>query len=194
MQCEGQYLKRFAIIVPGFLIACSAMFALAGGSLAPAAPVPRAQETDAASRMPDGAGKKIIIEKCQLCHSLELIVISRRDKDDWEALINLMIERGAPLADDEPKTVVNYLAANYGPKGTVRAAPVTNAGAPTPASSVQSMIVDPDQAQFVTPSESMGLPSGVQISMISGDFAKPSLFGALLKLPADQKSIRTGNR
>jgi cytochrome c5/quercetin dioxygenase-like cupin family protein len=186
---KGQQLKRFntAIIVPGILVACSAVLALAAGSVAPAAAVPRAQAKDAASQMPDGAGKKIIVEKCQVCHSLERIVTSRREKDDWQAVIDLMVEEGATLTDDEAKTVVNYLAANYGPNGPSAAAPVTAAAAPPASASAPSTIVDPDQTQFATPPDSMGLPSTVQMSMISGDFTKPGLFSALMKLPADQK-------
>ena len=189
MPRKGQQLKRFnnAIIVPGILVACSAVLALAAGSVAPAAAVPRAQAKDAASQMPDGAGKKIIVEKCQVCHSLERIVTSRREKDDWQAVIDLMVEEGATVTDDEVKTVVNYLSANYGPNGPAAAAPVTPAAAPPAAASAPSTIVDPDQTQFVTPPDSMGLPSTVQMSMISGDFTKPGLFSALMKLPADQK-------
>jgi hypothetical protein len=174
-----------ALMIPGFLIVCSALLALAGGSVAPAAPAPRAQAKDAASQMPDGEGKKLIVAKCQLCHSLERVVTSQRAKDDWQAVIDLMVEEGALLSDDEAKTVVNYLAANYGPKGATP--PAAPPAASMPAATTPSMIVDPDQTQFVTPPDSLGLPAGVQISMISGDLSKAGLFSALLRLPDDQK-------
>ncbi len=169
------------------------MLALAGGSVAPAAPAPLPQTKELSSQMPDGAGKKIIVEKCQICHSLERIVTSKRSKDDWQAVIDLMVEEGAPLTDDETKTVVNYLSANYGPTGSAPAsappatsAPAASASAPA-APSAPSMIVDPDQTQFVTPPASLGLPAGVQISMITGDFSQPGLFSALVKLTDGQK-------
>jgi quercetin dioxygenase-like cupin family protein len=186
VRAKGGYLSRFRIIFPVFLVVCSAVFALAGW-LAPAVALPRSQANDATSRMPDGAGKKMIIDKCQLCHSLELIATSRRSKDDWQGIVDSMVQKGAPLADDEVEMVVNYLATNYGPKMTASTAPMTSTESPTPASSLQSMIVDPDAARFVTPPDSMGLPPGIQVSVISGDFAKPGLFAALLKLPSDQK-------
>jgi hypothetical protein len=189
---KGQHPRCFnkAIIVPGILAVCSVLLALAGGSVAPAAPAPHAQAKDAASQMPEGAGKKLIVEKCQLCHSLERIVTSRREKDDWQAVIDLMVEEGAPLTDDEAKTVVNYLTANYGPGGLPATASPAAAPAASPSAvstSTPSTILDPDQTQFVTAPASMGLPSSVQVSMVSGDLSKPGLFSALLKLPDDQK-------
>jgi quercetin dioxygenase-like cupin family protein len=112
-------------------------------------------------------------------------VTSRRGKDDWEAVIGLMLDEGAALTEDEAKTVVDYLTANYGPRRAARATPAAPASAP--AASAPSMIVDPDQTQFLTPPDSLGLPAGVQVSMLSGDFAKQGLFSALFKLPDDQK-------
>jgi len=171
-----------AMIVPGIFAACSIVLVLAGGSTAPAAPAAWPQAKELSAQMPDGAGKKIIVEKCQICHSLERVVTSRRGKDDWQAVIDLMVEEGAPLTDDETKTVVNYLAANYGPTGSLEPTP-----APAPAAPAPSMIVDPDQTQFAAPPDSLGLPASVQVSMITGDFSRPGLFSALVKLPDGQK-------
>jgi quercetin dioxygenase-like cupin family protein len=183
---KAQYLKPVtAMIVPGIIVLCSIVLILAGGSVAPAAPAPRPQAKEFSAQMPDGAGKKLIVEKCQLCHSLERVVTSQRAKDDWQAVIDLMVEEGAPLTDDETKTVVNYLAANYGLKGIGQPSPAPPTATPTP--SAPSMIVDPDQTQFVTPPDSLGLPASVQLSMITGDFSKPGLFSALVKLPDGQK-------
>jgi len=188
---KGQQPKttHSAMIVPGILVACSVLLVLAGGSVAPAAPAP-AQTKELSSQMPDGAGKKIIVEKCQICHSLERVVTSQRSKDDWQAVIDLMVEEGAPLTDDETKTVVGYLAANFGPKGTASASAASAASAqaaPSAAPSAPSMIVDPDQTQFAAPPASAGFPSGVQVSPISGDLSKPGLFSLLVKLPDGQK-------
>jgi hypothetical protein len=187
---KGPHGKRIntAMIVPGILIGCSALLALAGGSIAPAAPIPAAQAKDAASQMPEGAGKKLIVEKCQVCHSLERIVTSRRDKDDWQAVIDLMVEEGAALTDDEAKTVAGYLTANYGPGGPPAAAAASAAApAATAAASALSTIVDPAQTQFAPAPDAMGLPPAVQVSMVSGDFGKAGLFSALVKIPDDQK-------
>jgi len=176
-----------SILVPAILAACSVVLVLAGGTVAPAAAPPAAPQTkEFSAQMPEGAGKKIIVEKCQICHSLERVVTSQRSKDDWQAVIDLMVEEGAPLTDDETKTVVNYLAANYGLKGSA-APPAAAPAEPAPAPSTPSTIVDPDQTQFVTPPDAMGFPAGVQVSMLNGDFSKPGLFSALIKLPDGQR-------
>jgi cytochrome c5 len=182
-----RYLSCFRVIFPGFLVSCSALFAVAGGRLSPAVFAPRSQAKDAGVRIADGVGKGVVVEKCQLCHSVELITTSHRSKDDWQGIVDSMVQKGAPLADDEVNTVVNYLAMNYGPKETASTPPVTSTESPTTASSVQGTIVDPDAAPFVRPPASMGLPPGMQISVICGDIAKAGLFAALLKLPSDQK-------
>ena len=187
MSSRGQHPHPMntAVFIPGILVACSILLVLAGGSVAPAASAPRPQTKELSAQMPDGAGKKIIVEKCQICHSLERVVTSQRNKDDWQAVIDLMVEEGAPLTDDENKTVVDYLSANYGPKGAAGPSPAP--APPAPAASAPSTIVDPDQTQFVAPPSSMGFPAGVQVSMISGDFSKPGLFTALFRMPDDQK-------
>jgi hypothetical protein len=175
-------------IVPVVLVSLSVVLVLAGSSVAPAAPALPAQTKELSASMPEGAGKKLIVEKCQICHSLERVVTSQRSKDDWQAVIDLMVEEGAPLTDDETKTVVNYLAANYGPKGSPAAGPAAGSSAPAEsAPSTPSMIVDPDQTQFAAPPVSMGFPSGVQLAPITGDRSQPGLFSFLVKLPDGQK-------
>jgi len=169
-------------LIPVFLLFCSLVVILVGGvSAAPASPAPSPPQAKKwADQMPDGDGKKLLVAKCQLCHTLERVVTSHRTKDDWEAVIALMVEQGASLTDDESKTVVDYLATNYPPKGA--AAP---AGAGT-AGTAPGMIVDPDQAQFTAAPDSLGLPKGVMMAVVSGDPTKPGLFSVLFKLPADQ--------
>lgn len=124
--------------------------------------------------MPEGEGKKLIVAKCQLCHTLERVVTSHRTRDDWDGLIAQMVEQGAALNDAESKTVVDYLATNYSPQGA--AATTSAAGA----------IVDPGQAQFTAPPDSLGLAKGVMMSIVAGDPTKPGLFSVLFKLPANQ--------
>lgn len=170
--------------LPAVLMASSLALVLAA-SLRPvpasAAPAPQAKKW--AEQMPDGEGKSLIVAKCQLCHTLERVVTSHRTKDDWQAVISLMVEQGADLTDDQSKTVVDYLAANYPPKGA--AAPAAAGG--SPAAPAPSAIVDPGQAQFTAVPDSLGLPAGVTMSAVSGDPTKPGLFSVLLKFPADQQ-------
>lgn len=174
------------------LLACSVMTLLAGVVLpAPASPAAQPQAKKWADQMPDGDGKKLIVAKCQLCHTLERVVTAHRTKDDWESIISQMVEQGAALSDDESKTVIDYLAANYSP--TSPAAPASGTAAASPAQATgsapgasPSMIVDPDQTQFTSIPDSLGFPKGITMAVVSGDPTKAGLFSFLLKLPADQ--------
>ena len=172
-----------ALIIPAFLLLSSLVLILVGAaSPAPASPVPiPPQAKKWADQMPDGDGKKLIVAKCQLCHTLERVVTSHRAKEDWDSVIALMVEQGASLTDDESKTVVDYLASNY-PAAKGAAAP----GAAAAGGTAPTAIVDPDQASFTTPPDSLGFPKGVAMAVVSGDPAKPGLFSILLKLPPDQ--------
>lgn len=176
--------------MPGILLLCSCVMMLAlGVSSAPAAPAPAPQAKKWADQMPDGDGKKIIAAKCQLCHTLERVVTSHRTKDDWQSVIDQMVEQGAALSDDETKAVVDYLASNYPPKDAAASPAAASGTAPTagPASgAATAMIIDPDQAQFAAAPDSLGLPKGVTMAVVSGDPTKAGLFSVLLKLPASQ--------
>jgi quercetin dioxygenase-like cupin family protein len=179
--------------LPAILLASSLV--VLAGALHPlpasASPAPQAKKW--ADQMPDGEGKTIIVAKCQLCHTLERVVTSHRTKDDWQAVISLMVEQGADLTDDQTKTVVDYLATNYPPKGaatpvaaTAGSVPTSTAAGSAPAPA-PSAIIDPDQTQFTAAPDTLGFPSGVTMAVVSGDPTKPGLFSILLKLPADQQ-------
>lgn len=181
--------------LPAILLTSSLALVFAGALHplpASASPAPQAKKW--ADQMPDGEGKTLIVAKCQLCHTLERVVTSHRTKDDWQAVISLMVEQGADLTDDQSKTVVDYLAANYPPKGAAApagasagsSAPASAAGGSAPAAA-PSAIVDPDQTQFTAAPDSLGVPSGVTMAVVSGDPTKPGLFSVLFKLPADQQ-------
>jgi quercetin dioxygenase-like cupin family protein len=176
---------RIGQLLPAVFLALSVLSVLAGVLFpAPTWPAPQPQAKKWADQMPEGEAKKLIVAKCQLCHTLERVVTAHHAKDDWEAVISLMVEQGASLTDDESKTVVDYLAANYPPQGA--AAPAGAAPAAAAAESAPGMIIDPDQAQFRTAPDSLGLPKGVTMATVSGDPTKAGLFSVLFKLPADQ--------
>ena len=172
-------------IIAGTLLLYS-LVCMVGGTMS-AAPAPAPQSSQWAAQLPEGSAKSIIVEKCQLCHTLERVVTSNRAKSEWDELIQVMIGRGAPVSSDEAPIVVDYLAANFGPAGSQPAAaqpasPGQSSAAPE--GSAKNLVVDPDQAQFSGAPASLGLPDSVKMSIISGDPSKPGLFSVLLKLPA----------
>jgi len=54
---------------------------------------------------------------CGVCHSTDYIVMQPRvDAKQWQALVTKMIKvNGAPISDQDAKTIVEYLASEYGP-------------------------------------------------------------------------------
>jgi cytochrome c5 len=65
--------------------------------------------------LPDGAGKKILLEVCTMCHELHRVLDQGRTRDEWEDLLVHMLNEGAPLADEEFPVLLNYLARNFRP-------------------------------------------------------------------------------
>jgi hypothetical protein len=65
--------------------------------------------------MPDGPGKAVIQKACAGCHSLKVVTSKRATHDEWAALVDQMISKGAEVSDDDLEVVVQYLATHYGP-------------------------------------------------------------------------------
>ena len=64
--------------------------------------------------LPPGAGKELVEGRCVTCHDLTRVVASRRQKADWDAVIANMVGRGATATPEEQRTIVAYLAAQFG--------------------------------------------------------------------------------
>jgi competence ComEA-like helix-hairpin-helix protein len=86
--------------------------------------------------LPDGPGKEIVIKKCIRCHDVRQTTMrpGSGSEDEWGAVVDKMMSRGADLTDDEADLVVQYLATNYGPNSKTphSASPATAAGNPSP--------------------------------------------------------------
>lgn len=79
---------------------------------APSAPAP----AKAVVELPEGDGKAIATENCQLCHKLTNLTRAHKNLDDWKETVQTMIDRGANVPADQVDTLVQYLAKNFGPK------------------------------------------------------------------------------
>lgn len=95
-----------------------------------AAPAPAATAAPKPVVLPDGDGKPIATEYCQMCHRLTNLTKAHKSLDDWKDTVQTMIDRGATIPDDKVDTLVQYLAKNFGPQD---AAPATNSPAAAPA-------------------------------------------------------------
>jgi mono/diheme cytochrome c family protein len=93
--------------------------ALAAATVALAtAPAPSAEDS---IELKAGAGRDLTTGRCILCHSLEYIPANApaMDRAAWQKTVQKMREKfGAPITDEEAKTIVDYLAANYAEKSS----------------------------------------------------------------------------
>ena len=86
----------------------AALLLIAGGALAAERPVP----------LKDAPGRATAENLCSGCHSLDYIRINApfMNRQTWTAEVNKMIQAfGAPIAPQDANTIIDYLAANYGP-------------------------------------------------------------------------------
>jgi virginiamycin B lyase len=67
-------------------------------------------------KLPDGAGKAAVENACQACHSLTNITNTGHTRGEWDTVLHMMVNAGAPIRPDQFPTVVSYLAKNFPPK------------------------------------------------------------------------------
>jgi cytochrome c553 len=97
---------RFPIAAAATLIA----IALAQGARAEEQAVP----------LTAAPGEEAVTSNCAACHSLDYIRTNApfMTPKVWEAEVNKMINAfGAPISPEDAKTIIDYLAKNYGAPG-----------------------------------------------------------------------------
>jgi hypothetical protein len=60
-------------------------------------------------------GEALLNERCESCHSLDLVYETEGTRADWEQIVNWMKTYGVELTDEEQTILVDYLAETYGP-------------------------------------------------------------------------------
>lgn len=74
---------------------------------------------DSGLQLKDGEGKDLTSSRCVICHSLEYIPSNApaMDRAAWQKTLQKMRERfGAPITDEEAKSILDYLSATYADK------------------------------------------------------------------------------
>jgi mono/diheme cytochrome c family protein len=63
-----------------------------------------------------GPGVEVTRQQCVVCHSTDYIVMQPRgDAKQWDGVVTKMIKVfGAPVNDQDAKTIIEYLATQYG--------------------------------------------------------------------------------
>ena len=64
--------------------------------------------------LPAGKGKEILENTCTECHGLDKVLSQLRTERQWREIAVRMRSKGATMSDDELKTLVEYLAQNFG--------------------------------------------------------------------------------
>ncbi len=94
-------------------------FSLSGKSISPgkrdlptaaAAPARRTSEL----KLADGEGKAQVERICGACHGLDTAIDQNRTEEEWHAVVDSMVGRGAQGTENEFKMIVIYLARNFG--------------------------------------------------------------------------------
>jgi cytochrome c5 len=63
--------------------------------------------------VPDGPGKKILLNTCTMCHDLGRIKSGRRSAEEWEETLISMLNEGAPLSEAEFPVIHDYLSKHF---------------------------------------------------------------------------------
>src|SRR5688572_9614403 len=64
--------------------------------------------------LPDGPGKRVILNICTMCHDLARVRFGRRSPEEWEETLVTMLNEGAPLSDENFALAHEYLSRNFG--------------------------------------------------------------------------------
>jgi hypothetical protein len=65
--------------------------------------------------LPPGKDVGLVVSRCIICHSLEMVAQQRQDLAGWQAIVDRMIEYGAPISAEERQVILNYLVTALGP-------------------------------------------------------------------------------
>jgi len=71
---------------------------------------------EAGVQLKAGAGREVTTSRCIICHSLEYIPANApaMDRAAWQKTLQKMRERfGAPIDEEEARTILDYLSTNY---------------------------------------------------------------------------------
>ncbi len=96
----------FRLIAPSSLIVLCVLFAVAQSAPSKAG----------VDNLPDGPGREVVQKNCLSCHNARTATSRRGTEDDWAAIVSQMIGRGANISDDDADTIVQYMAAHFGPE------------------------------------------------------------------------------
>ncbi len=63
--------------------------------------------------LPEGAGKKILLNTCTVCHDLKRVKQTAATPEEWADTLGAMLNEGAMLSDQDFPVLLAYLARNF---------------------------------------------------------------------------------
>ena len=69
-----------------------------------------------AQSLPDGPGKNLTMDKCSMCHGIEVVAGMIQGRTEWDSTISSMVDKGADLDKDSYTAILDYLSTYLGPK------------------------------------------------------------------------------
>ena len=65
------------------------------------------------TQLPDGKGKETAQTACVGCHAITTVTNAGHSRPEWETVLHMMVNVGAPVPKDQFTTVLDYLAKNF---------------------------------------------------------------------------------
>ena len=100
------------------------VFAVLGLTVLTAVVAAPTEDFDSVSTGLRPRAEALIMARCSVCHSADLITQQRLPADRWEATVVKMKHWGAEISQDEQTLLVRYLSARYHPGAPDRLPPV----------------------------------------------------------------------
>jgi hypothetical protein len=66
--------------------------------------------------LPPGPNRELVLQTCQACHGLEMIVESNETREVWNTLLDSMTSYGLKVSPEDRAKILDYLATAQGPK------------------------------------------------------------------------------
>ena len=97
----------------------------------------------AQTQLVPGPGAELTQAKCAICHEIDYVTRAPQSRAQWEEVMRVMVERGAPMTPDEIKVITDYLATYYNrekPSAAAQAASARAAAAQAAADPVTRLL------------------------------------------------------
>jgi cytochrome c2 len=74
-----------------------------------------ASEAAFSAEKPAADAQSLFEQKCTICHSMSRATSQKKTPREWErTVLRMKNANGAPISDQEAKTIIDYLSKHYG--------------------------------------------------------------------------------